>query len=139
VSVSKLAAPEGTSGAQRALHLGVVSSREQGTITELCSGESLPEVEIISLLEEQIPKYKLRADTLTKFGGESKFFFRSNFSFTAICGKFCKVERRFGSHFKKVKLFNSRDDKFVFTDWNRFERANEHPCVPVGKNCLHDY
>ncbi|XP_044264458.1 trafficking kinesin-binding protein milt isoform X1 [Tribolium madens] len=36
---------------------------------ELCSGESLPEVEIISLLEEQIPKYKLRADTLTKFGG----------------------------------------------------------------------
>lgn len=36
---------------------------------ELCSGESLPEVEIISLLEEQIPRYKLRADTLTKFGG----------------------------------------------------------------------
>ncbi|RZC36501.1 trafficking kinesin-binding protein milt, partial [Asbolus verrucosus] len=35
----------------------------------LCSGESLPEVEIISLLEEQIPKYKLRADTITKFGG----------------------------------------------------------------------
>lgn len=38
---------------------------------ELCSGESLPEVEIISLLEEQIPRYKLRADTLTKFGGKS--------------------------------------------------------------------
>ncbi|XP_066245170.1 trafficking kinesin-binding protein milt isoform X1 [Euwallacea similis] len=36
---------------------------------ELCSGESLPEVEIISLLEEQIPQYKLRADTLTEFGG----------------------------------------------------------------------
>ncbi|XP_076266762.1 trafficking kinesin-binding protein milt isoform X2 [Rhynchophorus ferrugineus] len=36
---------------------------------ELCSGESLPEVEIISLLEEQIPRYRLRADTLTKFGG----------------------------------------------------------------------
>ncbi|XP_045474165.1 trafficking kinesin-binding protein milt isoform X2 [Harmonia axyridis] len=36
---------------------------------ELCSREALPEVEIISLLEEQIPKYKLRADTLTKFGG----------------------------------------------------------------------
>ncbi|CAG9761135.1 unnamed protein product [Ceutorhynchus assimilis] len=36
---------------------------------ELCSSESLPEVEIISLLEEQIPRYKLRADTLTKFGG----------------------------------------------------------------------
>lgn len=50
---------------------------------ELCSGESLPEVEIISLLEEQIPRYKLRADTLTKFGGEYgvyycsvKFYFR---------------------------------------------------------------
>lgn len=40
------------------------------SIAELCSGESLPEVEIISLLEEQIPKYKLRADTLTKFGGK---------------------------------------------------------------------
>ncbi|XP_072381431.1 trafficking kinesin-binding protein milt isoform X2 [Diabrotica undecimpunctata] len=36
---------------------------------ELCSAESLPEVELISLLEEQIPKYKLRTDTLTKFGG----------------------------------------------------------------------
>ncbi|KAF7264874.1 hypothetical protein GWI33_022010, partial [Rhynchophorus ferrugineus] len=35
---------------------------------QLCSGESLPEVEIISLLEEQIPRYRLRADTLTKFG-----------------------------------------------------------------------
>lgn len=39
-------------------------------IPELCSGESLPEVEIISLLEEQIPRYKLRADTLTKYGGK---------------------------------------------------------------------
>ncbi|KAK5644883.1 hypothetical protein RI129_006183 [Pyrocoelia pectoralis] len=36
---------------------------------EVCSGETIPEVEIISLLEEQIPKYRLRADTLTKFGG----------------------------------------------------------------------
>ncbi|KAJ8937126.1 hypothetical protein NQ318_000621 [Aromia moschata] len=36
---------------------------------KLCSGETLPEVEIISLLEEQIPKYKLRADTLTQYGG----------------------------------------------------------------------
>ncbi|KAF7264873.1 hypothetical protein GWI33_022011, partial [Rhynchophorus ferrugineus] len=37
-------------------------------VSDLCSGESLPEVEIISLLEEQIPRYRLRADTLTKFG-----------------------------------------------------------------------
>ncbi|CAH1405063.1 unnamed protein product [Nezara viridula] len=36
---------------------------------DVCSGEELPEVEIISLLEEQIPKYKLRADTLTSFSG----------------------------------------------------------------------
>ncbi|BES97304.1 HAP1 N-terminal conserved region [Nesidiocoris tenuis] len=36
---------------------------------DVCSGEELPEVEIFSLLEEQIPKYKLRADTLTSFAG----------------------------------------------------------------------
>lgn len=38
-------------------------------LTDLCSSEYLPEVEIFSLLEEQIPKYKLRADTLTQFAG----------------------------------------------------------------------
>lgn len=43
---------------------------------EVCSGESIPEVEIISLLEEQIPKYRLRADTLTKFGGKYKLIIR---------------------------------------------------------------
>ncbi|KAL7293029.1 hypothetical protein TKK_0013473 [Trichogramma kaykai] len=36
---------------------------------EVCSRDELPEVEIISLLTEQIPKYTLRADTLTEFGG----------------------------------------------------------------------
>ncbi|KYM85413.1 Trafficking kinesin-binding protein 1 [Atta colombica] len=36
---------------------------------DVCSGEELPEVEIISLLEEQIPRYRLRADTLTQFQG----------------------------------------------------------------------
>ncbi|KDR23132.1 Trafficking kinesin-binding protein 1 [Zootermopsis nevadensis] len=35
----------------------------------VCSGGDLPEVEIISLLEEQIPRYRLRADTLTQFTG----------------------------------------------------------------------
>jgi len=39
------------------------------TLTDVCSGEELPEVEIISLVQEQIPKYKLRADTLTSFTG----------------------------------------------------------------------
>lgn len=47
---------------------------ENCLVSELCSSESLPEVEIISLLEEQIPRYKLRADTLTKFGGKFSFF-----------------------------------------------------------------
>lgn len=36
---------------------------------EVCSGEELPEVEIITLLQEQIPRYRLRADTLTQFTG----------------------------------------------------------------------
>ncbi|CAD1479169.1 unnamed protein product, partial [Heterotrigona itama] len=39
------------------------------SIAEVCSGGELPEVEIISLLEEQIPRYRLRADTLTQFQG----------------------------------------------------------------------
>ncbi|KAI5721825.1 hypothetical protein M8J77_026190 [Diaphorina citri] len=39
------------------------------TLTDVCCGGDLPEVEIISLLEEQLPQYKLRADTLTEFIG----------------------------------------------------------------------
>lgn len=39
-------------------------------VAEVCSGGELPEVEIISLLEEQIPRYRLRADALTQFQGE---------------------------------------------------------------------
>ncbi|XP_023290425.1 uncharacterized protein LOC111674382 [Orussus abietinus] len=45
------------------------STRDAETITEVCSGGELPEVEIISLLEEQIPQYRLRADTITQFQG----------------------------------------------------------------------
>ncbi|CAI6351169.1 unnamed protein product [Macrosiphum euphorbiae] len=37
--------------------------------SEICSNDDLPEVELISLLEETIPQYKLRADTLTQFTG----------------------------------------------------------------------
>nr|XP_050846559.1 trafficking kinesin-binding protein milt isoform X3 [Vespula vulgaris] len=44
-------------------------TKDAETITEVCSGGELPEVEIISLLEEQIPRYRLRADTLTEFQG----------------------------------------------------------------------
>lgn len=38
---------------------------------EICSNDELPEVELISLLEETIPQYKLRADTLTQFTGKN--------------------------------------------------------------------
>ncbi|XP_031848218.1 trafficking kinesin-binding protein milt isoform X2 [Nomia melanderi] len=46
-----------------------ITTKDAETITEVCSGGELPEVEIISLLEEQIPRYRLRADTLTQFQG----------------------------------------------------------------------
>lgn len=39
------------------------------TLTDVCCGGDIPEVEIVSLLEEQLPQYKLRADTLTEFIG----------------------------------------------------------------------
>lgn len=51
------------------------------SVTEVCSGEELPEVEIISLLEEQIPRYRLRADTLTQFQGEQTNIFICVFFF----------------------------------------------------------
>lgn len=35
----------------------------------MCSSSNLPEVEIFSLIEEQIPKYRLRSDTITDFCG----------------------------------------------------------------------
>lgn len=41
----------------------------RGTITDLHSSAALPEVEVISLLAEDLPRYKLRADYLTEFGG----------------------------------------------------------------------
>ncbi|KAK2723937.1 hypothetical protein QYM36_002322 [Artemia franciscana] len=39
------------------------------TITDIRTESHIPEVELISLLEEQLPQYKLRADTLTDFAG----------------------------------------------------------------------
>ncbi|EPY83660.1 trafficking kinesin-binding protein 1 [Camelus ferus] len=38
--------------------------RDACTITDVCNSTDLPEVEIISLLEEQLPHYRLRADTI---------------------------------------------------------------------------
>lgn len=42
---------------------------------EICSNDELPEVELISLLEETIPQYKLRADTLTQFTGINEIIY----------------------------------------------------------------
>ncbi|KAJ9587679.1 hypothetical protein L9F63_018895, partial [Diploptera punctata] len=68
----KLAAPENCcSGPVGPTNLLALESntRDAETITDVCSGGELPEVEIISLLEEQIPRYRLRADALTQFTG----------------------------------------------------------------------
>ncbi|MED6246511.1 hypothetical protein ATANTOWER_019039, partial [Ataeniobius toweri] len=40
------------------------SSMDAETITDVCNSTDLPEFEIISLLEEQLPVYRLRADTV---------------------------------------------------------------------------
>ena len=39
------------------------------TLTDLHSSPAVPEVEVISLLDEELPRYRLRADYLTEFGG----------------------------------------------------------------------
>jgi len=44
-------------------------------VLEICNNDELPEVELISLLEETIPQYKLRADTLTQFTGNNCLFY----------------------------------------------------------------
>ena len=38
-------------------------------LSDLCCSAELPEVEIISLIEEKIPRYKLRADSAISFTG----------------------------------------------------------------------
>uniref|UniRef100_A0A1A9UT76 HAP1 N-terminal domain-containing protein n=1 Tax=Glossina austeni TaxID=7395 RepID=A0A1A9UT76_GLOAU len=49
----------------------IAQTTEAACLTDICSSENLPEVEIFSLLEEQIPKYKVRSDFLTNFAGYS--------------------------------------------------------------------
>ncbi|XP_023240392.1 uncharacterized protein LOC111638861, partial [Centruroides sculpturatus] len=39
------------------------------TLTDLCNSCDSTEVELVSLIEEKIPRYRLRADTLTQFSG----------------------------------------------------------------------
>ncbi|XP_075436535.1 LOW QUALITY PROTEIN: huntingtin-associated protein 1 [Ascaphus truei] len=49
--------------------------RDASTITEVCSGADVPEVEIISLLQDQLPRYALRADAA--FGYEHDDWLRT--------------------------------------------------------------
>ena len=44
-------------------------SRDCSTITELSAAQHNTEVEIVSLVEERLPRYRLRADYLTQWGG----------------------------------------------------------------------
>ncbi|KAF0872276.1 trafficking kinesin-binding protein 2 [Crocuta crocuta] len=44
--------------------------RDSESITDVCSNEDLPEVELVSLLEEQLPQYKLRVDSLFLYENE---------------------------------------------------------------------
>lgn len=39
-------------------------TREIETLTDICSSDNIAEVDVISLLDEKIPQYKLRADTI---------------------------------------------------------------------------
>ncbi|XP_025114585.1 trafficking kinesin-binding protein 1-like isoform X2 [Pomacea canaliculata] len=47
------------------------STRDVGTITDVCNDEDPDEVEIFCLIKEQIPRYRLRADSISDFGGYS--------------------------------------------------------------------
>ncbi|XP_015281002.1 PREDICTED: trafficking kinesin-binding protein 2 [Gekko japonicus] len=38
--------------------------RDSESITDICTDDDLPEVELVSMLEEQLPQYKLRVDSL---------------------------------------------------------------------------
>ncbi|KAG8185931.1 hypothetical protein JTE90_010717 [Oedothorax gibbosus] len=46
-----------------------VQFSNSSTLTDICNKADNAEVELVSLIEEHIPHYKLRADTLTEFGG----------------------------------------------------------------------
>ncbi|XP_067405001.1 trafficking kinesin-binding protein 2 isoform X2 [Emydura macquarii macquarii] len=41
-----------------------INHRDPESITDVCSNEDLPEVELVSMLEEQLPQYKLQVDSL---------------------------------------------------------------------------
>ncbi|XP_067892169.1 trafficking kinesin-binding protein 2 isoform X2 [Heterodontus francisci] len=41
-----------------------VNQKETGSITDVCNSEDLPEVELVSLIEDQLARYHLRADSV---------------------------------------------------------------------------
>jgi hypothetical protein len=43
---------------------GQLEHRDQSTLTDLSSSSDLPEIEIVSLISEELPKYRLRAGTV---------------------------------------------------------------------------
>ncbi|XP_069107412.1 uncharacterized protein [Argopecten irradians] len=61
--------PVATSNQENGDELKREETKEIGVLTDVCNSADLPEVEILSLIEEQIPKYRLRADTITNFCG----------------------------------------------------------------------
>ncbi|KAJ8019734.1 Trafficking kinesin-binding protein 1 [Holothuria leucospilota] len=50
---------------------------EAGTLTDLHNSSNIPEVEIISLLEEKIPLYKLRVNTTSQYSYDHSDWLRS--------------------------------------------------------------
>ncbi|XP_065416980.1 trafficking kinesin-binding protein 2 isoform X5 [Chrysemys picta bellii] len=47
-----------------------INNGDPESITDVCSNEDLPEVELVNMLEEQLPQYKLRADTLYPYDNQ---------------------------------------------------------------------
>ncbi|XP_074155150.1 trafficking kinesin-binding protein 2 isoform X1 [Sminthopsis crassicaudata] len=45
--------------------------RDSESITDVCSNEDIPEVELVSLLEDQLPQYKLRVDSLLLYENQN--------------------------------------------------------------------
>ena len=62
------------------------------TLTELHSSTEVPEVEVISLLGEDLPRYRLRADYLTSFGGYGHGDFSTSTLDTPVLSKEAEQE-----------------------------------------------
>jgi len=78
-------------------------------VLELCqhhSGDTLPEVDLVSLVQEQLPRYSLRADALTNFAGYSN----ADWTIQTPCLKLAD-DFSFSAEFIKetLKYFGKRD------------------------------